>query len=80
MPLTFSIQIGKIQTETTIITDDEMKGLWYADELALTEDRDELIIRKGNIVLHLSGDIDFNDEQTRELMLERFFSDVQLKN
>ncbi len=66
--------------DRTIITDDEMKGLWDADELALTEDRDELIIRKGNIVLHLVGDIDFNDEQTRELMLERFFSDVQLKN
>ncbi|WP_313340213.1 DUF2812 domain-containing protein [Sedimentibacter sp.] len=64
----------------TIITDDELKSLWDADNLALTEERDEITIQKGNTVLHLSGDIDFNDRQTRELMIERFFSDVQLKN
>ncbi len=71
---------GMTILDRTIVTDDEMKHLWNADNLALTEERDELIIRKGNIVLRLSGDIDFNDRQTRELILERFFSDVQLKN
>lgn len=41
-----------------VITDDEVKSLWDADNLALTEERDEIIIQKGNTVLHLSGDID----------------------
>lgn len=61
-----------------IITDDEMKNLWDVDNMALTEERDEIIIQKGNIVLHLdnfSGVMDFNDRQTRELIISRFFSD-----
>jgi hypothetical protein len=59
-----------------IITDDEMKNLWGVDNLALTEEEGEIIIQKGNIVLHLnnySGDMDFNDRQTRELIIDRFF-------
>lgn len=59
----------------TIITDDEMKNLWDADDLAMTEERDEIIIQKGTSVLHLAGDIDFNEKQMRELIISRFFSD-----
>ena len=62
--------------EKNIITDAEMRILWGMDNLALTEEQDEIVIRKGNIVLRLSGDMDFNDEQTRELMIKRFFSDL----
>ncbi len=62
--------------EKNIITDAEMRILWGVDNLALTEEQDEIVIRKGNIVLRLSGDMDFNDEQTRELMIKRFFSDL----
>jgi len=61
--------------EKTIITDDEMKSLWNADNLALTEERDEIIMRKGNIVLRLSGDMDFNDRHTRELIIKKIFTD-----
>ncbi|MFA6670892.1 MAG: DUF2812 domain-containing protein [Bacillota bacterium] len=57
----------------TIITDDEMKKLWDVDNLALTEERDEIIVQKGNIVVHMSGDIDFDDRQTRELITSKFF-------
>jgi uncharacterized membrane protein len=57
----------------TIITDDEMKKLWNVDNLALTEERDEIIVQKGNIVVHMSGDIDFDDRQTRELITSKFF-------
>ena len=60
----------------TIIKDDDMKNLWNADNLALTEERDEIIVRKGNTVVHMSGDIDFNDTQTRELIINRFFMDA----
>ena len=59
-----------------IITDDEMRSLWDMDNLALTEERDELIIQKGNIVLHLDDYtrvMDFNDKETRELIINRFF-------
>jgi len=60
----------------TVIKDDDMKNLWNADNTALTEEQNEIIIQKGNVVLHLSGDINFNDSQTRELMIEKFFSDL----
>ncbi|WP_157047194.1 hypothetical protein [Alkaliphilus metalliredigens] len=40
-----------------IITDNEMKTLWDVDNLALTEARDEIIVQKGNVVVHLLGDI-----------------------
>ncbi|SET82128.1 Protein of unknown function [Natronincola peptidivorans] len=62
----------------TIITDDKMKALWDVDYLALTEDRDEMIIQKGNIVVHLEGDIDFEDRQLRDLIIDRFSMDSQL--
>lgn len=64
---------GMTILDRTVVTDDEMRSLWNADNLALAEERYEIIIRKENIVLRLSGDIDFNDKQTRKLMLERFF-------
>ena len=59
-----------------IITDNEMKNLWDMDNLALTEERDEIIIQKGNIVLRLdnySRIMDFNDKEIRELIISRFF-------
>lgn len=64
----------------TIITDEEMKNLWDADNMALTEERDEIIIQKGSIVLNFSGDIDFSDKQTRDLVISRFFSDTSSQN
>jgi len=59
-----------------VIIDDEMKNLWGVDNLALTEEEGEIIIQKGNTVLHLndySGNMDLNDRQTRELIIDRFF-------
>jgi hypothetical protein len=57
-----------------------MKSLWDADNLVLTQERDVLIMQKGNIVLNFSGDIDFSDKQTRELIIRRFFSDLSVVN
>lgn len=59
-----------------VIIDDEMKNLWGVDNLALTDEEGEIIIQKGNTVLHLndySGNMDLNDRQTRELIIDRFF-------
>lgn len=59
--------------DRTIIKDEEMKDLWDVDKLVLTQERDVIIIQKENIVLKLSGDIDFNDKETRNLIISRFF-------
>lgn len=74
---------GMTMFAKNIIIDDEMKNLWDVDNMVLTEERDEIIIQKGNIVLHLdnfSGVMDFNDIHTRELIISRFFSDSSLEN
>lgn len=58
-----------------------MKNLWDMDNMALTEERDEIIMQKGNIILHIVnyyGVMDFNDGQTRELIISRFFPDSSL--
>jgi hypothetical protein len=55
----------------TIITDDAMKKLWDVDNLALTEERDQIIVRKGNIVVHLEGDIDFEKREIREIIISK---------
>ena len=55
----------------TIITDDAMKKLWDVDNLALTEERDQIIVRKGNIVVHLDGDIDFEKREIREIIISK---------
>ena len=66
---------GTTLLNKTIITDDEMKALWDVDNLALTEARDEIIVQRGNTVVHMLGDIDFDDRETRELIINRFFMD-----
>ena len=74
---------GKTIFTDNIITDDEMKNLWGMDNMALTEERDIIILQKGNIVLqfcYASGIMDFNDKHTRELIISRFFSDSSLED
>lgn len=66
---------GKSMFTKTIITDDEKKDLWEVENLALTEERNEIIVQKGNIVVHVPGDVDFDDMQIRELIINRFFID-----
>ena len=65
---------GMTFLERTIISDDKMKDLWRTDNLALTKERDEIIVQKGNIVVRLFGDIDFEDRYIRELIIDRFFT------
>jgi hypothetical protein len=67
---------GQYLLTKTIVTDDEMKALWDVDNLALTETRDEIIVQKGNTVVHMVGDMDFDDRQTRGLIINRFFMDA----
>ena len=61
--------------EKTIIYDNDMKNLWKVDELALTEELNEIIVLKGNIVVRLFGDIDFEDKYVRELISDKFFTE-----
>ena len=67
---------GMLIFTKTVITDDEMRKLWDVDNIGLVEETKEIIIQKGNIVLYLdyfSVDMDFNDTETRELVISRFF-------
>lgn len=57
----------------SIIADEEMRALWNMDNLVLTEDRVEILIQKEDTVVHLSGDIDFEKEETREIIINGFF-------
>jgi len=57
----------------SVIADEEMRALWNMDNLVLTEDKDEILMQKGNTILHLSGDIDFEEKEIRELIINRFF-------
>lgn len=66
--------------DRTIISDEEMQRLWDVDNLVLTQERDVIIIQKGSTVLNFSGDADFSDKQTRELIISRFFSDPSVVN
>jgi hypothetical protein len=68
---------GEYLFKKIIVTDNEIIDLWGAENVAITEERDIIIIQKGNIVLYLSGNIDFNNKQTRELMISRLFSDFE---
>lgn len=56
----------------TVVIDNEMKDLWDVENLAITETKKEIIVRKGSIVVHLSGDINFDDVYIRELIKNRF--------
>lgn len=67
---------GMLIFTKTVITDNEMRDLWNVDNIGLVEETKEIIIQKGNIVLYLenySGVMDFNDKETRELVISRFF-------
>lgn len=66
---------GMTFLKKTVITDDEMKDIWNVNNIALTEARDEIIVQKGNVVVRLSGKIDFENRRVRELIIGRFFID-----
>lgn len=53
----------------TIISEDALKNAWNVDELALTEEREQIIILKENVVVRLEGDIEFEDEEVKEVIM-----------
>ncbi|MEN1761055.1 DUF2812 domain-containing protein [Anoxynatronum sibiricum] len=68
---------GNYYLTKTIVSDEAMKSSWRMDHLALTEDRDELILQKGNKVVHVSGKVNFDDGQIRDIIVNRLFMDNQ---
>jgi hypothetical protein len=57
----------------TTIKDKALRQGWDVEKLILSEDRDELLIQRDNIVLYLSGDIDFEKEAVKERIHKEFF-------
>ncbi|ABW18692.1 hypothetical protein Clos_1146 [Alkaliphilus oremlandii OhILAs] len=57
-----------------LIEDEEMKQRWKVDRLLLTKDRDAIMVQKGNTVVFLAGDIDFDEVYTQEKIIEKLFN------
>jgi len=55
----------------SLIEDDKLKELYNADNLLISEDKDVILIQKGNIVVHLRGDINFYEERVIEHITDR---------
>jgi hypothetical protein len=53
----------------------DWEHLWDVDALLLTKGRETetILLRKGNRVVYLEGDMDFNAQYMREMIVERFF-------
>ena len=57
----------------TVVIENEMKDLWKVDGFAITDKEDEIIAIKGNIVIHLSANIDFKESYVIQLIENTFF-------
>jgi len=54
-----------------LIEDDEIKDLYNADNVLISENKDIILIQKGNIVVHLRGDINFYEDRVIELITHK---------
>ena len=50
--------------------DDTLKASWGVDNLSISQERDELVVQKGAIVVRLWGELDFEDPQIRHLVMK----------
>lgn len=55
-----------------IVEDENLKNILNADRLALTKEKDEIIIQKGTKIINISGAIDFYDTKIIELIMNKF--------
>jgi len=55
----------------SLIEDDKLKELYNADNLLISENKDVILIQKGNKVVHLRGDINFYEERVIEHINDR---------
>lgn len=49
--------------------DEALRASWEVDDLSISDERDEIVLRKGVVVLRLYGELDFSDDKTRDLVL-----------
>lgn len=50
-------------------SDEVMRVLWEVDELSISDEWDELVLRKGVTVVRLYGELDFSDDKIRDLVI-----------
>lgn len=71
------IFLGKSQeifwTRSSLDIEEGIIDLWGADDLLLYEDRNTILVLRDNRVVFLTGDVDFNDKEVRELIIDKFF-------
>ena len=62
--------------QKTVNLDEKMRVSWGVNNLAFTEDKDEIILQKGKIVVHLYGNkTDFEDRHIKETIMDGLFVD-----
>lgn len=56
--------------DTTLAKNEEMEDLWNVDKFYISENNDAILIQKNNIVMYLSGDINFLEPGVKEKIID----------
>lgn len=56
-------------------SDEALKASWGVDNLSISQERDEMVVQKGEIVVRLYGGLDFEDPQIRRLVMMELFDE-----
>ncbi len=56
--------------DTTLAKNEDMEDLWNVDKFYISENNDAILIQKNNIVMYLSGDINFLEPGVKEKIID----------
>ncbi|MDW7662187.1 MAG: DUF2812 domain-containing protein [Bacillota bacterium] len=56
-------------------SDETLRKYWDVDNLSISEERDEIVIQKGETVVHFHGKVDFENSKIRDSIMEGLFND-----
>lgn len=59
---------GDYYLSKTMRSDELMKASWDVENFAISEEKDEIVVQKGNKVVRMSGALDFEDEKLKDLV------------
>ncbi len=58
----------------TLAKNEDMEELWDVEKFYINENNDAILIQKDNIVIYLSGDIDFLEPGVKEKIMDAFLA------
>ena len=56
-------------------SDEVLRKSWNVDNLSISEERDEIVIQKGDTVVHFHGKVDFEDLKISALFMKGLFNE-----